>query len=122
MLSLSLTGTAMRNERPATKDTLSLDTLSLDTTVIASSQQVSCDLADEVVVLSLSNGAYFGLDPIAARIWELLREPRTVAAIRDILLSEYDGVDTERCTTDLLDLLGELIRYDLVTIVDDRDR
>ncbi len=90
--------------------------LSLETTAVQSGQQVSCDLGDEIVVLSLKNGAYYGLDPVAARIWTLLAEPRTVTAIRDALLSEYAEVDPERCTREVASLLGHLVKWELVEI------
>ena len=90
--------------------------LSLETTLAQSGQQVSCDLGDEIVVLSLKNGAYYGLDPVAARIWTLLAEPRSVGAICDALLSEYAEVDPERCTREVASLLGQLAKWELVEI------
>jgi hypothetical protein len=90
--------------------------LSPDTTVAQSSQQVSCDLGDEIVVLSLRNGAYYGLDPVAARIWALLAEPRRVAAIRDTLVSEYLGVDPDRCLQEVSSLLVQLASWELVEL------
>jgi hypothetical protein len=92
------------------------DAPSLEATVAQSSQQVSCDLGDEIVVLSLKNGAYYGLDPVAARIWTMLAEPRTVGAIRDALLSEYEEVEPERCTREVVGLLRQLAKWELVEI------
>jgi hypothetical protein len=88
----------------------------LDSVVVATSSQVSCELADEVMILNLNNGVYYGLDPVGARIWELLQEERPVAEIRDALLAEFE-VTEERCERDLLRLLGELIDARLVEIV-----
>ena len=87
-----------------------------ETIVAQSSQQVSCDLGDEIVVLSLKNGAYYGLDPVAARIWALLAEPRTVGAIQDALLSEYVGVEADRCAREVMSLLRQLAKWELVEI------
>jgi hypothetical protein len=47
-------------------------------------------VGDEVVILELGKGTYFGLDPVGARIWELLGEGRTLAHICDTMLGEYD--------------------------------
>ena len=40
--------------------------LSLETTVVASPQQVSCDVANEAVLLSMRDGEYYGLNEVAA--------------------------------------------------------
>lgn len=90
--------------------------ISLTATVRASADQISCDLAGESVVLSLKNSLYYALDPVGARIWELLQEPRTVASIRDILLDEYD-VEAARCEGDLIKLLTELDTQGLLEVV-----
>jgi hypothetical protein len=88
----------------------------LQAIIRATGQHVSCNVEDETVILSLKNGSYFGLDPIAAEIWELIQEPRRVGEVRDRLLEEYD-VDPEQCTRDLLGLLDQLAAWDLVEVV-----
>ena len=94
--------------------------ISADTRVVATAEQVSCDLAGEAVILNLKNSVYYGLDPVGARIWSLLQESRTVREIRDALLGEYE-VDAERCEQDVVDLLEELASYGLVEADGARD-
>jgi hypothetical protein len=107
----------MHDARVPLPTTESDDTvISIESVVKASSQQVACSLEDEVVVLSLANGAYYGLDPIAARVWTLIQEARPVSAIRDVLLEEYTGVTAEQCTRDLVVLLEQLAGWDLIEI------
>jgi hypothetical protein len=89
--------------------------ITLDATVVAAEEQVSCDLADEAVVLNIRDGVYYGLDPVAARVWTLLRTPLTVAAIRDVLLTEFD-VDADRCTRELMAFLDQLVGCGLVEL------
>jgi hypothetical protein len=84
-------------------------------TVVASKDQVSADLAEEVVILNLRDGTYYGLDIIGARIWSLIQEPVTVGDVRNVLLEEYE-VDQPRCERDLLALLRELSARELVVI------
>ena len=85
--------------------------------VVASGDQISSDLAGEVVMLNLKNGTYYGLDEVGARVWNLIQEPRSVGAVRDVILDEYD-VEVERCERDLLALLGELAAADLIEVRD----
>lgn len=85
------------------------------TTVVAIKDQVSADLAGEAVILNLKSGVYYGLNEVGARIWELIQEPRTVAAIRDTLLEEYE-IDRDGCDRDLLALLQELATAELIEV------
>ena len=78
-----------------------------DPVVVATRQQISCDLADEVAILNLESGVYDGLDAVGALIWNLIQQPRTMGALRDALLDEYD-VDPERCEGDLRAFLAVL--------------
>ncbi|MFW5972914.1 MAG: PqqD family peptide modification chaperone [Bacteroidota bacterium] len=88
-------------------------TFSDDTVVRASSNQVSSSLGDEAVVLNFENGVYYGLNPVSARIMELLSEPRSVGDILDTLLEEYE-VERERCRADLVALLEKLEAHNLI--------
>jgi hypothetical protein len=89
--------------------------LGLTAIVVASSDQVSSKLGDEVVILNLRNGVYYGLDPVGARIWELIQEPRTVQEVCAVLLEEYD-VTPEQCTSDVLALLRDLEAQGLIEV------
>jgi hypothetical protein len=88
------------------------------TRVVASNEQVSCDLADEAAILNLKNSVYYGLDPVGARIWSLVQEPILVSAVRDAIVQEYD-VDAGRCERDVIQLLQSLAAEGLVEIKHD---
>ncbi len=91
---------------------------SLTTIVTAAQSQVSSDLAGEKVILGLHDGIYYGLDGVGARVWELLREPRSVGELRDTILAQYD-VDSKQCERDLLTLLGDLAARGLIDLRDE---
>jgi Coenzyme PQQ synthesis protein D (PqqD) len=83
--------------------------------IAVSADQVSCDLAGEVAILSLRNSVYYGLDPVGASVWSLIQQPKTFAEIRDALLGIYD-VDSAQLESDLQALLGELSEQGLIEI------
>jgi hypothetical protein len=89
--------------------------LSPDAVVTAARDQVSADLEGEAVILNLADGVYYGLDGVGARVWELLREPRTAAELRDTVAAEYE-VDPQTAWRDLADLLADLAARRLVEI------
>ena len=87
-----------------------------DLSVISVTKEaVHCDVEDEVVILGLKDGVYYGLNPVGAFIWSLIQKPKTVAEIRDAVLEEYD-VKKEVCENDLMELLTELSDKGLVEI------
>jgi hypothetical protein len=91
--------------------------LSTQSVVVASTDQVSCPLGEESAILNLKNSVYYGLDPVGARVWTLLKEAKSVSALRDTLLDEYD-VEAERCERDLLELLEKMRGEGLIEVQD----
>lgn len=90
--------------------------LSLDTMVVASPEQVSCDVADEAVLLSMRDGEYYGLNDVGASIWRLIQRPRPIREVRDALLEEYDGVDSAECERAVMEFLSEMTELALVDV------
>ena len=84
---------------------------------VAAKDQVSCDLAGEAAILNIKNGVYYGLDPVGARIWSLMQEPRAVSEIQNTITGEYD-VEPERCARDLVGLLEKLLAEGLIEVKD----
>ena len=70
---------------------------------------------DQIALLNVDSGVYFGLDAIGARMWELLAEQRRLRAVADALESEFD-VEPERLRADLLRLVSELIGKQLLEL------
>jgi hypothetical protein len=91
--------------------------VSLGATVVAAADQVSADLDGEAAILNLRNGVYYGLNPVGARVWELVQEPGTVAALCDRLMEEFD-VERGRCEEEVLALLTDLEGAGLIEVRD----
>lgn len=70
-------------------------------------------LGDEIVILDLASGNYFGLDAVGARMWQLISEGEAVPRAFEILLSEYE-VMPEQLRTDMERLLQDLLARGLV--------
>jgi Coenzyme PQQ synthesis protein D (PqqD) len=77
--------------------------------------QVSCDMAGEAIVLNMKSGVYFGMDEVAALIWNLLETPHSVGEIRDAIMQKYD-VDAQSCEQDLVSFLDNLHSAGLIEI------
>jgi hypothetical protein len=84
-----------------------------DSSIVATRQQVSCDIGGETAILHLGSGIYYGLDSVGARIWDLIRKPATLAELENILVREYD-VDAGRAASDLRELCEKLAAARLI--------
>lgn len=56
---------------------------------------------EEAVMLSISADRYYGLNTVAARIWELLETPMTVDQICARLCEEFE-IDAQDCQSAVL--------------------
>lgn len=69
---------------------------------------------DEMILMSISEGYYFTLDPVGTRIWELLsRESSTLINLTDQLMEEYE-VDKETCMKDLQEFIEDMASKKLI--------
>lgn len=89
--------------------------LSDDSVVVSTPRLVAADVGEEVVILNMEDGLYFGLEDVSARIWKLLQEPVAVREIERVLLEEYD-VEPERCHDEVLRLIADLVEQNLVEV------
>jgi hypothetical protein len=88
---------------------------SLESSVMVSDDLIVRELDGEAVILNLTSGLYFSLNPVGTRVWHLCNEHRSVHAIWEGLQREFDA-PPETLRTDLLALLGDLAENELITI------
>ena len=72
---------------------------------------------DELIGMSVEQGACYGLNGVGTRIWDLLAEPRSVDSLCDALAGEY-AVEREQCFAEVVDLLEELRAEGLLAVQD----
>jgi hypothetical protein len=70
---------------------------------------------DQIALLNVESGVYFGLDEIGARMWELLCAHRQLRVVAERMESEFD-VEPDRLRVDLLRLVRELVEKGLLEI------
>lgn len=90
-------------------------TISGTSVVVATRDHVSSDLGGEAAILNLKNETYYGLNPIAARVWALIQTPTTARDVWETLAAEYD-VEPGRCERDVLALLQRLADEGLIEV------
>jgi len=91
------------------------DQLTLDTIIRRSDALLSTNLGDDVVMMDIEQGAYYGLEAVAARIWTLTEQPVSVGSLCDRLVAEYQ-IAPEQCREEVLAFVSELIGRQIVQV------
>lgn len=88
------------------------------TRVIRSEEPIGVEVDRTVVMMSLAQGMYFGLEGAGSRIWALLDGPRSAAQLSEQLQREFD-VDGPTCLRDTCEFLDSLLHAHLIRIHDE---
>jgi hypothetical protein len=92
-----------------------MEKITLQTLIQRNPEMVTSNIDGEIVMMSIENGEYYGLDEIGSRIWELLETPISADKLISCLLIEFD-VEEVVCKTDTLDFLNDMFEKKLVFI------
>ncbi|TVQ34717.1 MAG: lasso peptide biosynthesis PqqD family chaperone [Wenzhouxiangella sp.] len=68
---------------------------------------------DELVMMSVEHGQYYGLGGVGPRVWELIEEPRTFGELVNQILEEFE-VKREVCEKDMMEFLAQMEKLGLV--------
>jgi hypothetical protein len=90
--------------------------LTMDTIVRRNNALLSTSLGDDVVMMDVENGTYYGLEEVAARVWALAEQPVSVRALCEMLTVEY-RVSPAQCEKEIVDFLSDLIKHSVVETV-----
>jgi len=71
-------------------------------------------VGEEMVLLDFERGIYYGLNPVGARVWELLAEGKSTDEIIELLTDEFD-VEATDAKDDVMTLMDDLAANGLVS-------
>ncbi len=86
---------------------------------VQSKQVVQSKIDDEVVMMDIESGFYFGLNSVASIIWELLKDGKTVDELADFLITEYD-VNRKQCLEETDILIKKMLDLKVVRCLEDK--
>ena len=89
--------------------------LSLTSLVKSANDLISAPVNNEVVILSIERGTYYGLDEIGTEIWQRLESPMRIDMLCEELAAKY-AADRQTIERDVLALLESLFAEGLVTV------
>jgi len=83
-------------------------TVTLQSVISRNPEIIHSSMDDEVVMMSVDQGLFFGVDKIGTHIWNLLETPAKVENLIEKLMAHYD-VDPELCKHDTLLFLNDML-------------
>lgn len=89
--------------------------LSLNQIVCQKPGNIVSDMDGEKVMLSVSNGKYYNLGDVGGDIWELIKDPQSVAQLVSTLTTQYE-VDETECEAQVLSFLEMLANEGLIEV------
>ncbi len=89
-----------------------------ETTLITrSSGLLTAPVRDEIVMMDIDSGLYYGLDDIGSEIWRRLEAPHKFGDLVNSLVADYDA-DRAVIAEDVRKLLSVLAEHEVVTLAD----
>jgi hypothetical protein len=85
--------------------------------IVRNDEPITVEVDGSVVMMSIEKSMYYGLEGVGGRIWQMAERPRSVAEICVELAVEYD-VEPEVCLRDVCDFVEQLMRADLIRIME----
>ena len=83
--------------------------------VLRNASVLAAEIGGELVLMSVSQWHYFGLNSVASDIWERLASPMRVEALCESLATDYDG-DIQVIRKDVMELLSKLASRELIEV------
>ncbi|MBI1871127.1 MAG: PqqD family protein [Chlamydiae bacterium] len=84
-------------------------------TLIRKADLFTSQVDEDLVMLDEASGNYFGLNPIASKIWECLAKPICLSELVNILTTTYD-VSDEQCKEETISFLNVLHSHQLLNV------
>ncbi len=76
---------------------------------------VSANVNDDLVILSIDRGKYYGTQFVGKRVWALLEQPMSVSDINEQLLQQFD-VDRQTCEREVRAFVEQMLAEGLVEL------
>jgi len=86
-------------------------------TYIQHAEIIQSKIGDEVVMLDMASGFYFGLNSVASVIWQKLEKGISFDALIGQLMEEFQ-VERALCEQDTKELIDQLLEKKIIRIVE----
>src|SRR5262249_2180687 len=78
---------------------------------------IAAEADQDLVMVSITNGLYYGVSDVAREIWEAIETPKRVSELIDNLIATYQ-IDRSSCEEQTLSFLADLLAERLLQVKD----
>jgi hypothetical protein len=96
---------------------MSTPQLSPDCVVQRDPDTIAAEADQDLVMVSIASGSYYGVSDVARAIWEAIEQPRKVSDLIDDLTVTYN-VERAKCEEETLSFLRDLLNERLLQVKD----
>lgn len=96
-----------------------MENLELNMMLQRSPDLLVSSMDEEVVMMDISAGQYYGMNAVGSRIWALLETPQSIRTLCDQLLLEFE-VEPKACENEVKDFLKQLFDKKVVQTVEQK--
>ena len=80
---------------------------------IQNKEIIQSKIGDEVVMLDMESGFYFGLNSVASVIWSLMEQEIAFDVLIDRLMEKFE-VERSLCESDTRELIGKMLDKNII--------
>jgi hypothetical protein len=91
--------------------------LKLDCIVQRDPNVIAAEADQDLVMVSIANGAYYGVSDVARDIWVAIEHPKRISDLIDDLTASYN-IDRSSCEEQTLSFLEDLLTERLLQVKD----
>jgi hypothetical protein len=84
---------------------------------IQNKEIIQSKIGDEVVMLDMDSGYYFGLNSVASDIWALMENEIAFDLLIDTLMAKFE-VDRSVCESDTQELIDQMLEKKIIRKVE----
>ena len=96
---------------------MSTPQLNLKSVVQRDPEIIAAEADQDLVMVSIASGSYYGVSNVARAIWEAIEHPKKVSDLIDDLASAYN-IERSKCEEETLLFLGDLLTERLLQVRD----
>lgn len=86
-----------------------------DSLLTRSTDLVFSEVDDEITMMHVETGRYYGLNRVGAAVWQLLEEPARLGAVCDALVERFE-VEPEQCRAEVEAFVSQMAAEGLVLV------
>ena len=87
---------------------MSTNTIDMQCKIMRHPDLLAVPMDGDLVMMSISQGNYYGINPVGSVIWEALQTPQTLDQLCQVVVKEF-AVDETTCAKDVQTFIAQML-------------